>query len=100
MSVINWTNVTDFSQLPAQANSASSGTFWTGILYMLWIIMMLIMIYWGWEAAIMVSSFLALVIGLFLVYADLVNWYYILTFVGIELIMFLYIIWLSPKIRQ
>lgn len=97
---MNWTNVTDFTQLPSLANTNSSGSFWTGILYMIWVIMFASLVYWGWEAAIMVSSLLALIIGLFLVYADLVNWIYILTFVGIELIMFLYIIWGSPKIRQ
>ena len=94
---INWTNVTDFSSLPAQANASTGGTFWTGMLYMLWVVILLLLIAWGFETALLVSSFLALVLGLMLVYAGLMSWTYLLTFVGIILTMFLYIIWSSSK---
>lgn len=97
---VNWTNFTDFSKFPQLANEATSGSFWVGMLYMIWIILILVLIAYGFEVAIMVSSFLALVAGLLLVYADLVNWQYLLTFVGVLLSMFLYIIWSGSKVRQ
>lgn len=97
MGVINWSNVTDFGQLPAQANVASGGTFWAGMLYMIWVILFLVLISFGFEIAIIVASFLALIVAILLVYADLVAYYHIATFAGIILFMFLYIMWSSSK---
>jgi hypothetical protein len=96
---LNWTNVTDFGQLPAQANLASGGTFWAGMLEMIWIILMLVLIGYGFEVAILVASFLAMIIAFFLVYADLISWGFIVQFAGILLAMFLYIIWSGRKDR-
>lgn len=100
MAAINWTNVTDFGQLPAQANNASGGSFWMGMFYMIWVILILLFIGFGFEAAIIVSSFLTLVIGILLVYADLMAWQHLLTILGVLLFMFLYIIWSSKKTRS
>lgn len=98
--MVNWTNVTDFGQLPSVANTATGGTFWAGMLQMIWIILLLIMIGWGFEVAIVVSSFLGLVLAFFLVYADLISWAYVGQFAGILLFMFLYIIWSGRKDRS
>jgi hypothetical protein len=97
MAIVNWTNISDFAQLPAQANVATDGTFWVGMLYMIWAVLILLMIYFGFEIALTVASFLALIIGLFLVYAGLVSWQYLMVFVGILLAMFIYIIWSGQK---
>lgn len=99
MTIVNWTNVTDFGQIPSQANVASGGSFWVAMLYMVWIILIFVLIYTGLEAALLVSSFIALIIGLVLVYADLIAWTWVLTFLGVILSIFLYIIWSSPKTR-
>ena len=94
---INWTNMTDFGSLPSLANDASGGTFWVGMLQMIWIILILLLIGYGFEIAIVTASFLALIIAFFLVYADLVAWGYLVQFAGILLFMFLYIIWSGSK---
>jgi len=99
MASINWSNMTDFGQLPGAANTASGGSFWVGMLYMMWIILMLILMVYGFEVAILTSSFVFLVIGLIMVYAGLIAWTWVLVFVGVILFMFLYIIWSSPKVR-
>lgn len=99
MAQINWTNVTDLGQLPGQANVASDGTFWVGMFYMMWLILMLIFIYWGFEVAVVVASFIMLVLGLLAVYAGLFAWTHLLSIVGVLLFMFLYIIWSSAKVR-
>lgn len=97
MAVINWSNVTKFSDLPAQANIASGGTFWAGMLYMIWIILILILVGYGFEISITVASFLAMVIALLLVYSDLIAWHHVITFAGILLFMYLYIIWSGSR---
>lgn len=66
---------------------------------MIWIVLLLVLIGYGFEVALLVASFLALVIAFFLVYAGLVSWAYIVQFAGILLFMFLYIIWSGRKDR-
>jgi len=99
MVIINWTNVTDFGDIPALANTATGGSFWVGILFMMWLILMILMSFFGFEVAIVTASFLALIMGLVLVYAGLVAWAWLMVFVGILLFMFLYIIWSTQKNR-
>ena len=97
--MVNWTNVTDFGQLPSVANQATGGVFWAGMLEMIWVILMLVLIGYGFEVAITVASFLCLIIAFFMVYAELVSWGFIAQFAGILLFMFLYIIWSGRKDR-
>jgi len=97
---INWSNITDFGQVPAAANTASDGSFWVGMLYMIWIILILLTISYGFEVALLVSSFASLVIGLLLVYAGLVAWEWVTVFVGVLIFMFFYIMWSRPSNRN
>ncbi len=97
MAAVNWSNVTDFGNLPAQAKIASGGTFWVGMLYMVWIILILVLIGYGFEVAITSASFLAMIIALLLVYSELIAWYHVVTFTGILLFMYLYIMWSGSK---
>jgi len=94
---INWTEVTTWTAFLQTANNNSGSYFWTLIMYAVFIIALLLMSAWGFEVAILGASFLGLILGLFLVYADLVAWTWLLTFVGLILIMFLYISWTSKK---
>lgn len=100
MAVINWTNVTSFEQLPALANQATGGGFWVGMLFMMFVVLLLILSFWGFETALIVSAFLGFLLALGLVYAGLISWTYTLVFVGIILVMILYIIVGSPKYRE
>lgn len=97
MTAVNWSNFTDFAQLPGLANTASNGTFWVGILHMVWLVLLLLMISYGFEIALLVASFLALIIAFLLAYSDVLNWIYVMEFSGIILAMFLYIIWSGRK---
>lgn len=93
MTSVNWTNITDFGDFPSWANTTTDGMFWTGILYMLWIIALLIMLPFGFEVALLSGSFLALMLGILLYYSGLVSWINMIVFIGIILFMFLYIRW-------
>jgi len=92
--------MTDLSQLPAQANTASGGSFWVAMLYMLWVIFLLFFSTYGFELSILVSSFLCLIIGLLLVYAGLMAWGWCAFFVGILIIMFFYIMFSEKKYNR
>ncbi len=93
---VNWSNITDLGQLPGAANTASGGSFWVGMLYMIWIILIFLTISFGFEVALLTSSFAALVLGLLMVYAGLIAWEWVIVFVGVLLFMFFYIIWSRP----
>lgn len=99
MTAVNWTNMTSLAELPAAANTASGGSFWVGMLYMLWLILLLLIINYGLEVALLTSSFLAMIIGFLLVYMGLVAWQWVLPFVGVMLFMFLYITWTNQPSR-
>lgn len=91
--MINWTNVTTWDGMLAGANTNTGSWFWTILLYGLWVIFLIMFSTFGFEVTILISSFLAFIVGLFLVYAELVYIGWVLTFVGLILIMFLYITW-------
>jgi len=94
---VNWTNVTTWNDMLVTANTNSESWFWTFIMYGVFIVCLLIFSTWGFEVGLLVASFIGLLLGIFLVYADLVAWTWTLTFVGIILFTFLYIAWSSKK---
>lgn len=97
--LINWSNVTDLSQIPAQANAATGGDFWLFMLFMLWVVGIFLFSAISWEIALMTSSFICLVLGLFLVYMQLVAWSYLMIFVAVLILTFLYVNWVTNKSR-
>jgi len=99
MATVNWSNITDFGQIPDAANTASAGAFWVGMFYMLWVILILLMIGYGFEVAILVASFVMMIIGLLLVYTGLMGLGHLVTVIAVLIFMFLYIIWSSSKVR-
>lgn len=93
--MINWTNVTDFNEIPGLANTATDGVFWTGMLYMFYIVMIMVtsVTTKSFIQALLISSFSCLIIGMFLVYAGLVNFIYLLSFFGVMLLCIIYLGW-------
>lgn len=100
MASINWSNITDFGQIPAVANTASNNSFWVGMFYMIWVILIMLMIGYGFEVALIVASFITLIIGLLITYSGLMAWEHLISVLAVILFTFLYIIWSSSKIRQ
>lgn len=91
MAIVNWSNVTAFEQIPSVANTATNSTFWPGMLFMIWVILILVMIPFGWVVALLASSFIGLLLGIILVYAGLIGWTTAMIFAGILFFLFLYI---------
>lgn len=99
MPRINWTNVSSFKDYADVPNTVTSGYFWLGMLWMVYIVLMITFIALGFgiEVALLSSTFLALVGAIFLVYIGLIAWQWALMFVGILLLLFLYIVWSSNR---
>lgn len=89
----NWTNVQNWTGVLQVANSNSDGSFWLFILFGVWLVVLMLSTLLGFEVALLVSGFIGFIFGLFLVYADLLAWPWVLIFVGEILFTILYIAW-------
>lgn len=94
-NLINFTNMTDFTSVPAAANEPTGGAFWITILFMLFVVFFLINLANGFEVALIVSSFLSLILGVLMAFQTppLIDWRYCMVFVALLIFSFLYIAW-------
>jgi hypothetical protein len=76
----NWSNMTDFESMFIEANRHAP--FWTAIMFMIWVVLTVTFLPFGFNVAVLAGSFIAFVIGLMLVYMGLVSWGYLLIFIG------------------
>jgi len=93
----NWTAVNDIGSVLQVANTNSGGYFWVGMLFMVYVVLVISMLGMGLETAILAASFAALIIGLILVSMSLVSWPYVAIFGGVIVILFLWISYTRPK---
>lgn len=77
----NWTNIDSFETLLSSANTYSP--FWTMMLFMMYVILVITFLPYGFTAAILAGSFMAGLIGLLLVYMGLVAWKWVLMLFGL-----------------
>lgn len=87
MNGTNWTAVNSFPDMIAQANSYSP--FWTMMLFMIWVVLTITFIPFGFEIAIVSGSFLAGVIGLFMVYMNIVSWKWVAGLFSLAIVIFI-----------
>lgn len=93
----NWTNVSTLGDILQVANANTENWFWTAILYTFWFVALITLSNFGWEVGVMTASFLAILVGLILVYLNLIGWIWLLFFVGVLLVMFIYSVWSSDR---
>ena len=93
MAVTNWTNVTTPEAFLQIANSTTGGWFWTSILAMIAIVLMISMLPFGFEAAILASAFAAFMLGMLLAYLGLVAWTWVVMYAGIIIAVGLWIMY-------
>ena len=94
---VNWSTITTAAGMLAAPNSGTGGWFWVGINLMIWVILILVFSGFNIEIALMVASFIALIMSIFLTYMDLASWAWSLFYIGWILFMLLYVIWSSQK---
>ena len=93
----NWSainNVTAFMNIP---NDNAGGFFYTGILYLIVVVILFGMLNFGIEVASLISLFIGIILGILLLYLGLVPGWVVGGFVGLEFFLILYLMFTSPK---
>jgi len=99
--VLDFSTVTNITGLLVAQNNAVSGYFWFGLLIMFWIIMLLALLNYGIEQALIASNFTGLTGALLLHYAgNLVNWWGVLFFVGWFVLTIIYVYVTSQRVNS
>lgn len=86
--MVNWSNVSSFNDMLIQANTGSP--FWLGMLLMIYVIFLISFLGFGFPIAIIASSFIGFMLGLFLTYMGLVGWHWTLMLFGLMLVGIIY----------
>ena len=96
----NFTNITNYFEgqttlkgLLNITNQTTSGWGWIGLHLMMFVIILLAFLPFGFNAAMLSASFIALISGLFLVYLELISWTWLMPYLGMILLIIIYIIW-------
>lgn len=97
MTIINWSNVTTAGDFLAAANTATGGYFWTGVLYMFVIILIMALIPFGMEIAILASLFIGIIAGIMLLYLGLISKLWLGILIACELFAIIYVVIMSPR---
>ena len=87
----NWTNVTTAIDVLSIPNSATGGWFYTGILFMIVFVVIIATIPFGITTALFLGGFIGLILGFFLVTLGLASLSWIATFVGLILLIAVYL---------
>ena len=90
-------NVTNLKEMLQVVNSQTSGWGWVGLLGMMFVIIVMNLLGFGIEIALLSGSFIALISGLFLVYLELISWKWLMMYLGILLLVIFYITWQKEK---
>jgi len=95
MSAIpNWSNVTTPEEFLKMPNQATSGWFWTGIDIMIFLVLLITLAGgFGFEAGILSAGFISILVTLLLAYLNLVSFATVGWFVGLVVLMMIYVIW-------
>lgn len=92
MSLINWTNISSTSQILSLPNTASGGWFWAGMLVMIEFVLLMAMLNFGFEVALITSAFITLILSIMLyMMSGLVSQWMVMVFLGVTLFSILYI---------
>ena len=91
---VSWNNMTTFNQFFQNANLSAMGYLFAGIDFMVFLILFITLTFsFGWQSAILSSSFIGLFLGLLFVYMGLMNYVFLGFFVGLLIAMIMYIVW-------
>ena len=98
MAITNYfANMTNLGEMLKIPNSVTGGWFWLGMQVLIFIVLTVSFLGYGFETAIMAAGFISLISGMFLVYMELLSWQWLMFFLGVILLMFIYITWNNRK---
>lgn len=99
--VFDYNTVTNITALLQAQNQGVGNWFWFGLLIMLWLIMLIGLLNYGVESALIASTFTGLTGALLLHYAgNLVSWWGVLFFVGWFILTIVYVYTTSQKVNS
>jgi len=93
MSSTNWSSIISPETFLQIANDNSGGWFWASMLFMITSVLLISLLPFGFEAAVLAAAFAGFMIGIPMAYLGLVMWEYILIYVGIIVLMILWIMY-------
>ena len=74
-------------------NTVTGGWFWLGMQILIFVVLTINLLGFGFETAILTAAFISLISGMLLVYMELLSWQWLMFFLGIIIFIFIYIIW-------
>ena len=94
---INMTNVNSTQSFLAIANSVTSGWFWTGMDFMIFLVIFITLsATFGFEAGFLSAAFIGIVLSILLIYLSLIPLWIAGVFIGGLIAIIIYIIWRNP----
>lgn len=87
VDAVNWSNITNIEQVLAVANTNSGSWFWTATLYMIYVILLVSTLNFGFEVALLSASFACFMLGILLTYMGLVSWVWTAFFMGVIIVV-------------
>jgi hypothetical protein len=97
VEVTNWSSINNATAFLNVPNQNSGGFFWVAVLYMIVGALFLAFLNFGFEVAIMVALFIGIILGTLLLYLDLISIVNLGVLIGLELFVFIYLMFSSPK---
>jgi hypothetical protein len=92
----NWSAVNNFDDMLVQANN--NAPFWTMIVFMIWAVLSITFMPFGTNVALITGGFIAGLIGIFLVYMNLVAWKWVLMmFAGVIALVIIETLWAKKE---
>ncbi len=89
----NWSNVTNPETFLQIANTNTGGWFWVSMLFMIATVLLISLLPFGFEAALLAAAFAGLMLGLPLAYMGLVGWSWVVMYAGVIVGMILWIMY-------
>jgi len=86
-------NMTGIGEMLKIPNVVTGGWFWLGMQVLIFIVLTVSLLEYGFETAILTASFICLISGMMLVYMELLSWQWLMFFLGIIIFIFVYITW-------
>lgn len=96
-NITSWENVGNITSVLQMPNTSTSGWFWAGMAYMITIVLVMAMINFGIEIAMLVGLFIGILVMIPLVYMGLAPMSALGILVGGIILLIIYLMWSSNK---
>lgn len=91
---VNWSKMDNFQDFINNANQSAGNFLFAGIDIMVFFVMFIsLSVIYGWEAAIISSGFVGIILSLLFAYMGVLNYTFAGIFVGIIVVMMMYVAW-------